>query len=426
MFKLDIENSGYELDKIKSFQDRVNEIHNEFIEKRKLEKEKGENHFLGWMDLPDGYDSELLERMISDAKKIREESDVLVVLGIGGSFIGAKAVLSALKNRSDNFEVMFLGDSLSERDIFDAIKYLENKDFSINVISKSGTTLETALAFRIFKNVLKKKYENYLDRIYITTDEKNGLLKEFANKNGLDTYVIPDNVGGRYSVLSPVGLIPILAGGVDILKILNGAKKAKEDLSSNIIEENDAIKYAILRYLMYQDKKLAMELVVNYENRLEDFNKWIVQLFAESEGKDEKGLMPVSCIFTRDLHSVGQFIQDGSKNLFETVMFFNEDKKGFEILKEEKDIDELNYLAGKKVNEINKVALEGTIKAHVNGNVPNILLKFDALNEESIGYLIYFLELSCAYSARLIDVNPFNQPGVNGYKENIYKLLGRN
>lgn len=425
MFKLDIENSGYDLEKLKSFQDRVNEIHNEFIEKRNLEKEKGENYFLGWMDLPDGYNFDLLEKIISDANKIREESDVLVVLGIGGSFIGAKAVLSALKNRSDDFEVMFLGDSLSERDIFDAIKYLENKDFSINVISKSGNTLETALAFRIFKNVLKKKYENYLDRIYITTDEKNGLLKEFANENGLDTYVIPDNVGGRYSVLSPVGLLPILAGGVDILKVLNGAKKAKEDLSSNLVEENDAIKYAILRYLMYEDKKYAMELVVNYENRLEDFNKWIVQLFAESEGKDEKGLMPVSCIFTRDLHSVGQFIQDGSKNLFETVMFFNEDKKGFEILKEEKDIDELNYLAGKKVNEINKVALEGTIKAHVNGNVPNILLEFDALNEESIGYLIYFLELSCAYSARLIDVNPFNQPGVNGYKENIYKLLGR-
>lgn len=424
MLKLNMENSGYSARDLKSFESKIKEINEEFIQKQKLEEE-GENHFLGWMKLPEKYEEEELDKILNDSEKIRKNSEVLVVLGVGGSFIGAKAVISALKNREDNFDIMFLGDTLSERDMADAIKYLKSKEFSINVISKSGTTLETAVSFRILKELLKEKYkENYIDRIYITTDKEKGSLKAFAEKYNKDTYVIPDNVGGRFSVLTPVGLLPIATANIDIKKIIKGAKKAKDDLENIDINTNDSIKFALLRYLMYK-KGFTNELFVNYENRLEPFNQWYVQLFAESEGKDKKGLFPSSAIFTRDLHSLGQFIQDGSKILYETILYFEEEGEPLIINEDEENLDKLNYISGKSLRHINKTALKGTIKAHVEGNVPNIYINISKLDEESLGYLIYFFEISCAYSARLIDVNPFNQPGVNGYKDNMYKLLGK-
>lgn len=411
-------------DNIKKYQDRVNEIKLEF-EKMKKEEKLGQNNYVGWMDLPDNYDELELNEIKSASEKIRQESDVLIVAGIGGSYLGAEAIIDALQKRNDKLEIIFLGNSISERDLEDTIEYIKDKDYSLNVISKSGTTLETALAFRVLKNEMIKKYKDeYIDRIYITTDKEKGALKEFANANNLKTFIVPDNIGGRYSVLTPVGLLPIACAGIDIEKLINGSKKAKNDFNDIDVLNNPAIKYAVLRNILYFEKKYVVENIVNYEPRCEGINNWFVQLFGESEGKDGKGLYPASTIFTRDLHSLGQFIQDGPKMLFETIIYFN--KTGnIKVLEDKEDLDNLNYLTGKSIAEINKIAMMGTIKAHVDGGVPNILIEMEKLDEENLGYLIYFFMLSCAYSARILDVDPFNQPGVEAYKKNVFQLLGR-
>lgn len=411
-------------DNIKKYQDRVNEIKLEF-EKMKKEEKLGQNNYVGWMDLPDNYDEVELNEIKSASEKIRQESDVLIVAGIGGSYLGAEAIIDALQKRNDKLEIIFLGNSISERDLEDTIEYIKDKDYSLNVISKSGTTLETALAFRVLKNEMIKKYKDeYIDRIYITTDKEKGALKEFANVNNLKTFIVPDNIGGRYSVLTPVGLLPIACAGIDIEKLINGSKKAKNDFNDIDVLNNPAIKYAVLRNILYFEKKYVVENIVNYEPRCEGINNWFVQLFGESEGKDGKGLYPTSTIFTRDLHSLGQFIQDGPKMLFETIIYFN--KTGnIKVLEDKEDLDNLNYLTGKSIAEINKIAMMGTIKAHVDGGVPNILIEMEKLDEENLGYLIYFFMLSCAYSARILDVDPFNQPGVEAYKKNVFQLLGR-
>ncbi len=411
-------------DNIKKYQDRVNEIKLEF-EKMKKEEALGQNNYVGWMDLPDNYAELELNEIKSASEKIRQESDVLIVAGIGGSYLGAEAIIDALQKRDDKLEIIFLGNSISERDLEDTIEYIKDKDYSLNVISKSGTTLETALAFRVLKNEMIKKYkEEYIDRIYITTDKEKGALKEFANANNLKTFIVPDNIGGRYSVLTPVGLLPIACAGIDIEKLINGSKKAKNDFNDIDVLNNPAIKYAVLRNILYFEKKYVVENIVNYEPRCEGINNWFVQLFGESEGKDGKGLYPTSTIFTRDLHSLGQFIQDGPKMLFETIIYFN--KTGnIKVLEDKEDLDNLNYLTGKSIAEINKIAMMGTIKAHVDGGVPNILIEMEKLDEENLGYLIYFFMLSCAYSARILDVDPFNQPGVEAYKKNVFQLLGR-
>ena len=411
-------------DNIKKYQDRVNEIKLEF-EKMKKEEKLGQNNYVGWMDLPDNYDEVELNEIKSASEKIRQESDVLIVAGIGGSYLGAEAIIDALQKRNDKLEIIFLGNSISERDLEDTIEYIKDKDYSLNVISKSGTTLETALAFRVLKNEMIKKYKDeYIDRIYITTDKEKGTLKEFANANNLKTFIVPDNIGGRYSILTPVGLLPIACAGIDIEKLINGSKKAKNDFNDIDVLNNPAIKYAVLRNILYFEKKYVVENIVNYEPRCEGINNWFVQLFGESEGKDGKGLYPTSTIFTRDLHSLGQFIQDGPKMLFETIIYFN--KTGnIKVLEDKEDLDNLNYLTGKSIAEINKIAMMGTIKAHVDGGVPNILIEMEKLDEENLGYLIYFFMLSCAYSARILDVDPFNQPGVEAYKKNVFQLLGR-
>lgn len=411
-------------DNIKKYQDRVNEIKLEF-EKMKKEEALGQNNYVGWMDLPDNYAELELNEIKSASEKIRQESDVLIVAGIGGSYLGAEAIIDALQKRDDKLEIIFLGNSISERDLEDTIEYIKDKDYSLNVISKSGTTLETALAFRVLKNEMIKKYKDeYIDRIYITTDKEKGALKEFANANNLKTFIVPDNIGGRYSVLTPVGLLPIACAGIDIEKLINGSKKAKNDFNDIDVLNNPAIKYAVLRNILYFEKKYVVENIVNYEPRCEGINNWFVQLFGESEGKDGKGLYPTSTIFTRDLHSLGQFIQDGPKMLFETIIYFN--KTGnIKVLEDKEDLDNLNYLTGKSIAEINKIAMMGTIKAHVDGGVPNILIEMEKLDEENLGYLIYFFMLSCAYSARILDVDPFNQPGVEAYKKNVFQLLGR-
>lgn len=424
MFNLKLYGFEYIEDNIKKYQDRVNEIKLEF-EKMKKEEKLGQNNYVGWMDLPDNYDEVELNEIKSASEKIRQESDVLIVAGIGGSYLGAEAIIDALQKRNDKLEIIFLGNSISERDLEDTIEYIKNKDYSLNVISKSGTTLETALAFRVLKNEMIKKYKDeYIDRIYITTDKEKGALKEFANANNLKTFIVPDNIGGRYSVLTPVGLLPIACAGIDIEKLINGSKKAKNDFNDIDVLNNPAIKYAVLRNILYFEKKYAVENIVNYEPRCEGINNWFVQLFGESEGKDGKGLYPASTIFTRDLHSLGQFIQDGPKMLFETIIYFN--KTGnIKVLEDKEDLDNLNYLTGKSIAEINKIAMMGTIKAHVDGGVPNILIEMEKLDEENLGYLIYFFMLSCAYSARILDVDPFNQPGVEAYKKNVFQLLGR-
>lgn len=422
---LNIEHSGYKESDLRLYQNRVNGIVKKFEIDIKDERERGINNFLGWVNLPVEIDREEVNKIKFAAKKIREQYEALVVLGIGGSFMGAKALVSALQKRDDSLEIIFLGNSLSERDLIDNIKYLEEKDFALNVISKSGSTLETAISFRIMKDYMKKKYGNeYIDRIYITTDKERGSLKEFANKNHLKTFVIPDNIGGRYSVFTPVGLLPVAAAGIDIDEILEGAKKACGECLNINIKKNNAFKYAILRYILYE-KKYKVEQFISYEPRMEFLNKWLAQLFGESEGKDLKGLFPVSAIFTRDLHSIGQFVQEGSDILFETVIYFNDGKEKIKIEKEEENLDNLNYLNGKSLSYINKAAMKGTLEAHIEGGVPNILIEMDRLDEKNLGYLMQFFMIACGMSASLLKVEPFNQPGVEKYKKNIYKILGK-
>ena len=392
--------------------------------------------FLGWRDLPENYDREEFDRILKAAEKIKEESDVLVVIGIGGSYLGAKAAIDFLNHHFANLQtkeerkapqIVYAGNSISSTYLADLLEYVEDKDFSVNVISKSGTTTEPAIAFRVFKELLVKKYgqEEANKRIYATTDRQKGAVKVEADANGWETFVVPDDIGGRFSVLTAVGLLPIAASGADIKALMEGANAARKEYSSSKISENEAYQYAALRNILYR-KGYTTEILANYEPSLQYFSEWWKQLAGESEGKDQKGIYPTSANFSTDLHSLGQFIQEGSKVLYETIFEVKNPQNDMIIPSDPDDLDGLNYLAGKSVDYVNKRACEGTIDAHVNtGNVPNIIISLDKMDAYGFGYMVYFFEMSCAMSVYFLGVNPFNQPGVEVYKKNMFKLLGK-
>lgn len=404
--------------------DVVEDVNNELEEKSKSKKE-----FLGWLHLPTNYDKKEFARIKKAANKIQNDSDILLVIGIGGSYLGARAVIEALHSSiyaedKRGTKVLFVGNNLSPNYIHDIIEILEGKDFSINVISKSGTTTEPAIAFRIFREIIENKYgiKEARKRIYVTTDKKKGALKKLAKAEGYETFVIPDDVGGRFSVLTAVGLLPIAASGLDIDKLMKGAQVAEDKYADSSLKYNECYRYAVLRNLLYEKDK-SIEMLVSYEPKLHYFIEWWKQLFGESEGKDGKGLFPVGAEFTTDLHSLGQYIQEGRRLMFETVLNIEESDSDIVINFDEDDLDGLNYLQGKKLSFVNKKAMEGTIAAHTEGGVPNIVLNVKKLDEEAIGELIYFFEKAVAMSAELLEVNPFDQPGVEKYKNNMFKLL---
>ncbi len=406
-------------------------IQTEINKARKALNEGSEagSDFLGWINLPTDYDREEIKRIITAAKKIRKQSNVLVVIGIGGSYLGAKAAIEMLKPyfvRRKKMEIVFAGQNMSSTYLYQLTDYLKNKDFSINVISKSGTTTEPALAFRHLRALLEDKYgtEAAKDRIYATTDKQKGALRTLADKNGYETFVVPDDVGGRYSVLTPVGLLPIAAAGININQMLRGARDSKRAYSKYDIYKNDVHMYVALRNLFYRNDK-SVEMLVNYEPKLNYLAEWWKQLFAESEGKNHKGIFVASASFTTDLHSLGQFIQDGKRIMFETVLNVIKPEKEVTIQSDEHNLDGLNYLAGKSIDYVNKQALKGTLLAHKDGGVPNIIINIPEISAYSFGYLVYFFELACGISGYTLHVNPFNQPGVEAYKKNMFALLGK-
>ena len=395
------------------------------------EKSGPGNDFLGWLDPPVNYDREEFDRILKAAQKIRSHSQVLVVIGIGGSYLGARAAIELLhsqlyNNLGDGPQIYFAGNSISPTYLNQVIRLCEGKDFSINVISKSGTTTEPALAFRIFRDLAIKKYgrEGAKERIFCTTDKAKGTLKQLADEEGYETFVIPDDVGGRYSVLTAVGLLPIAVSGSDIAKLMEGAARAREDLSVCDLDKNDCYRYAALRNILYRKGK-AIEILVSYEPAFSMMAEWYKQLFGESEGKDNKGIYPSSAIFSTDLHSMGQFIQEGSRILFETVVDIAAPQQDLYIQPDPNNFDGLNFLSDQNMSVVNRKAMQGTILAHTEGGVPNMVLQLPAINEEELGYLIYFFEKACALSGYLLAVNPFNQPGVESYKKNMFALLGK-
>lgn len=399
------------------------------------EKTGAGNDYLGWIDLPTNYDKEEFTRIQKCAEKIKSDSDVLLVIGIGGSYLGAKAAIDAFthsfynslsKQQRKTPQIIFVGNNISSTYMRDVMDVLDGKDFSINVISKSGTTTEPALAFRIFRKLLEEKYgvEEARKRIYATTDKARGALKTVADEKGYETFVIPDDVGGRYSVLTAVGLLPIAVSGANIEELMKGAKKAQEDFSKSELEENPAYQYAAVRNILYNKGK-TIELLINYEPSLQYFSEWWKQLFGESEGKDQKGIYPSSANFSTDLHSLGQYIQEGRRDLFETVIHVEKPRHELTIEEESNDLDGLNYLAGQTVDFVNKKAFEGTLLAHTDGGVPNLVVSIPEINEYTFGYLVYFFEKACAMSGYLLGVNPFDQPGVEAYKVNMFALLGK-
>ena len=426
--KVNFDNVDVTEKNIMKYAEEVEKIHDELHKKANDPKE-----FLGWMELPTNYDKKEFEKIKKSAKKIQDNSDVLVVIGIGGSYLGARAVIEALthtfyaylpKEQRKTPQILYVGNNLNPNYINDIIDLIGNRDFSINVISKSGTTTEPAIAFRIFREILENKYglKEAQKRIFATTDKKKGALKQLADTEKYTTFVIPDNIGGRYSVLTAVGLLPIAVAGIDITKLMNGARFAQEKYVDKSLKYNDCYKYAVIRNLLYKNSK-NIEILVSYEPKLHYMIEWWKQLFAESEGKDGKGIFPTGAEFTTDLHSIGQYIQEGRRNLFETVINIEKSKNDIEIKEDADNLDGLNYIAGKKLDYVNKKAMEGTISAHVDGGVPNIVINMSELNEETLGHLIYFFELAVAMSGNLIGVNPFNQPGVEKYKTNMFKLL---
>lgn len=393
------------------------------------------NDFLGWIDLPVDYDKDEFARIKAAAKKIQEDSEVLLVIGIGGSYLGARAAIEFLRHNFYNMvdksvrktpEIYYVGNSISSTYIAHLLDVIGDRDFSINMISKSGTTTEPAIAFRVFKKKLEEKYgkAEAAKRIYATTDKARGALKNLANEEGYESFVVPDDVGGRFSVLTAVGLLPIAVSGADIDKLMEGAASGRKRALETPFAENDALKYAAVRNILLRKGK-QVEIVANYEPSLHYVSEWWKQLYGESEGKDQKGLFPAAVDLTTDLHSMGQFIQDGSRIMFETVL--NVEKSQCEIVLEEEpvDLDGLNYLAGKTVDFINKSAMTGTILAHTDGQVPNLMVNIPEQNEFYLGELFYFFEFACGISGYLLGVNPFNQPGVESYKKNMFALLGK-
>ena len=398
---------------------------------QQLESRSGAgNDFLGWLDLPVNYDKEEFARIKEAAKKIREDSDVLLVAGIGGSYLGARAVVEAVKglyhnDTEDGLKIYFCGNTISPTYLNDIIKVTKGKRFSINVISKSGTTTETALAFRVLRKLLEDSVgpEEANKRIYATTDRAKGTLKQLADAQGWPTFVVPDDVGGRYSVLTAVGLLPIACAGIDIDALMKGAADAREAYSV-CSKDNDAYRYAMTRNILYRKGKVV-ETLAAFEPDFTMMNEWYKQLFGESEGKDQKGLMPTSCIFSTDLHSMGQFLQDGSRTMFETYVDIKNTREDFYIEPLEGNFDGLNFLADQNMSVVNRKAMEGTILAHNDGGVPIGVIEVDSLDAYNVGYLIYFFWKACAVSGYLLSVNPFDQPGVESYKKNMFALLGK-
>ncbi|MBQ8848815.1 MAG: glucose-6-phosphate isomerase [Clostridia bacterium] len=402
-------------------------------QKSLLAKDGEGNDFLGWITLPDDYDKEEFARIKKAAEKIKNSCDIFIAIGIGGSYLGARAVVEFLKSplynslKKDTPDVYFSGCNISAQSLNELLALCEGKDVCINVISKSGTTTEPAVAFRVFREMLEKKYgkEGARERIFVTTDKAKGTLKKFSDEAGYETFVVPDAVGGRFSVLTAVGLLPIAVSGVDIDMLMNGASDAAARYTTIAdVEENECLKYAALRNVLYRQGK-ATEILVNYEPYAAMFNEWWKQLYGESEGKDGKGLFPASVIFSTDLHSLGQFIQDGSRSVFETIVSVKNADSKLAVPYDDANVDGLNFLAGTDLNEINKVAMQGTILAHIDGGAPNILIEIEEKNEYNLGYLLYFFEFACGVSGYVLGVNPFNQPGVEAYKKNMFALLGK-
>jgi glucose-6-phosphate isomerase len=428
--KIDITNihpfiSGGE---ISAQQENISSLFNALISKTG----KG-NDFLGWIDLPTELTDELINDINTTADKTRKLAEVFVVIGIGGSYLGARAVIEALSHSfcnqlpSGNPQIIYAGHNISEDYFFELLELLDKKDYAIVAISKSGTTTEPAIAFRMLKNHLEKKYgkKGAAERIIAVTDKARGALKQIANTECYHTYVIPDDVGGRYSVLTPVGLLPVAVAGFDIRKIINGAKLMREHLiRTPELKENPAALYAVARNLLYK-KGRTIEIMVNYYPKIAFFAEWWKQLYGESEGKENKGIFPAAVNFTTDLHSLGQYIQDGLRNIFETVISVEKPKREVKIPYMESDLDEINYISGKRLHEVNKMAELGTLQAHLDGKVPNMIITVPQINEEIIGQLIYFFEFACALSGYMLGVNPFDQPGVEAYKKNMFKLLGK-
>ena len=389
------------------------------------------NDFLGWLHLPENYDRDEFERVKKASEKIRSNSKALIVIGIGGSYLGARAAIEFLNGtlsnaKADGMKVFFAGNSISSSYHYELLEMMKDVDFSVNVISKSGTTTEPAIAFRLFKELLEEKYgrEGAKERIYVTTDKQKGALLDLAKEEGYERFTIADDVGGRYSVLTSVGLLPIAASGADIDQLMEGAKAAHDDLAEKEFEKNPAMVYAALRNL-FLEKGKSVEILVNYEPSLQYFSEWYKQLFAESEGKENKGLFPASLNFSSDLHSMGQFVQEGTRIMFETVVSIDNPKYDIQVKEDDKNVDGLNFLAGKTIDFVNKKAYQGTVLAHCDGGVPNLSLHVPQQDAFNLGYLFYFFEKSCAISGYILGINPFDQPGVEAYKKNMFALLGK-
>lgn len=406
------------------YKDKVNEINDKINNKTGLG-----NDYLGWADYPVNYDKDEFARIKKAASYIREHFETLVVIGVGGSYLGARAAIEALRGLypDDKMEVIFIGNSFSPTYLNQVLNRLKTRNFAINVISKSGTTTETAIAFRLIRQLLIEKVgvENSKKAIFVTTDKEKGALKTLSVNEGYETFTLPSDIGGRYSVLTPVGILPLAAAGINVDDLMSGAAKAREDILTKPFEENDAYKYACIRDFMYRNN-YKVELFVVYEPHFAMLNEWLKQLYGETEGKGKKGLLPDSVVFSTDLHSLGQFIQDGSPVLFETLIYVNNPKENVTIPFDDENLDGLNYIAGKPLSFVNEQAFKGTMKAHVDeGGVPNVVLNLDKLDAFTLGYFFYFFMRSCAMSAYLLDVNPFNQPGVEVYKRNMFHLLGK-
>lgn len=428
--RLDYNNAFIKKSELENLSNIIKKNHNLIHEKK-----GAGNDYLGWLELPSKYHKEELDRIKRVAERIRNNSDVLIIIGIGGSYLGARACIDALSSQFYNIlpkckrktpEIYYVGNNISSDYILDLFEVIEDKEISVNVISKSGTTTEPAIAFRIFKEYMEKRYgkEEAKNRIYATTDKKKGALKTLANSEGYQTFTIPDDVGGRYSIFTPVGLLPIAVAGIDIDKLMDGAKSAEIEYSNDNIVENPCYQYATIRNILHSRNK-DIEILAYYEPALYYVSEWWKQLFGESEGKDGKGLFPAAVGFTTDLHSMGQLIQDGKRNIFETTINIENNQREITIKATKDNLDGLNFLEGKTLNYVNKKAFEGTLKAHVQGDVPNLVINLPKLNEFYFGKLIYFFEKSCAMSGYLLGVNPFDQPGVEKYKTNMFQLLGK-
>lgn len=426
--KVNLENTGLKKEDLMKYNEKVEKAHEELHSVA-----DNEDDFVGWLHLPTNYNKDEFERIKKCAEKIKKDSEVFLVIGIGGSYLGARAVIESLTNTFYNAcsniktpKIFFVGNNMSPNYMNDLLECIGNKDISINVISKSGTTTEPAIAFRIFREFMESKYgvDEARKRIYITTDKEKGALKTLSNEEEYETFVIPDNIGGRYSVLTAVGLLPIAVAGIDIDKLMYGAKNAEDKYNENSVKYNQCYQYAVARNILYSQEKTT-EILVNYEPKMQYFTEWWKQLYAESEGKENKGIFPTGAMFTTDLHSIGQYIQEGRRNLFETVISIENPETDITIKKDADNIDGLNFVADKTMDYVNKKAMQGTIEAHVAGGVPNIIITMERLDAENLGELIYFFELACAISGKLLGVNPFNQPGVEAYKKNMFRLLGK-